>query len=314
MPVDFKKLLKGAKASWQETAKTAKTNSFADIPDGVYIARLTGAELAEANGKANIIWTYIIVDGDYVGNSKKEWFSLEGERSFEFLANRFTSLSLYPEDLDIGQLDVILEEIAKENILLQIKLSTRNDWQNVRVQKTLEDTGEYGGGVVGESEEKSAKTSAAAPPAKGKTPAEPAPPAAPEPSVTGADDSTIVVGTTVSFSKKGVTLVGEVTGLDVEENEVDINVDGTEYAAVASAKVSTYSEPALEPETESTGTGEAAVGSSVRFSTKEGKKRVGRITEINEEKETVSVKVGIKTHILPADDETLELLSSAVDG
>lgn len=240
--MDITKFLATAqkKGTWATAAtKAAEGGSFDEIPDGRYVAVLSGAELGESkgSGRAQIVFSYTISEGDKEGEIKRDYFGLEGEDSLVWLARLFTTFGIDPDNVDLTELEATLDDLAEKGIACQLQLKTKNDYQGVRVLKILDDyeppepqedpfKDEPAPAAAAKPKVTPAKPAAVAPAAPAAKPkVKPAPEPEPEPEPTADEDGEVAelqVGMKVSFDKDGKNLTGTVKEID----------DATEIAKV----------------------------------------------------------------------------------
>jgi hypothetical protein len=175
MDQKLKNKLKKAQNNW-EGARTRANEStgFTEVPDGRYLAHLTGAQIGESksSGRLQIQWTWTIADGEFEGDTKLDFDGLETEDNLVFLGRKLARFS-YELPEDITAISDILDELIEKRPLARIRLKTRGEFQNVYVDKLMrsvdgdedtDDSNDVGsdddvedadGGVVEEPEEES---------------------------------------------------------------------------------------------------------------------------------------------------------------
>ncbi len=275
------RFLEANKSKWTETAaKVGEGNdsNYEELPDGLYIAMLSSATLGEskASSKLQITWVYVIMLGDYEGETKREYMGMETEKALRNLARRMKFLGYDPREYDItedGVLEDWLAEVSEQEFLAKIRLKTNGDFQNVYCEQLLDGTGNE---TVAEHNARVAQQAkAAAPPAKPEKPAKPEPPKKPEPPVSNG----------AAPKAAGKT------------------------APAPPPKPAPAPEPAAEEEDEEEGE-DLEVGMTVAFE-KDGKELQGKVISIDDATESAVVKVGLKRHTVSFDD--MELIGDTVE-
>jgi hypothetical protein len=249
----MERFLAANKDKWTETAEKLRDNptAFDNLPDGVYIALLSSAQLTESKaGNLMIIFAYTILEGDYEGETVREFQMLSFEDSVKRLARRMVDLGYDPTALDItneGVLEAWLEEVAESefNCKIRLKMARDGQRQNVYLEKLL-DEGDSAPAAPAraaappvEPPKRAPKPEAAPPapsaekPPKPPKPA-PAPPAAPEPEPPAdgdvdEGDVDLTVGMKVSFEQDGATKTGVVKSIDEEGGTAAVKVGLRSY-------------------------------------------------------------------------------------
>ena len=140
MDQKLKNKLKKAQGDWKNArSKANETVGFAEVPDGRYLAHLTGATIGESksSGRLQIQWTWTIVDGEHEGDTKLDFDGLETEDNLVFLGRKLARFS-YELPEDITEIADILDELIEKRPLSRIRLKTRGEFQNVYVDKIMQ--------------------------------------------------------------------------------------------------------------------------------------------------------------------------------
>lgn len=186
---DLSKFLANAAKNWDDTVETAKSSGFEDPPDGQYIVKMSGAEVAMSKqDKAMVKWSFTILEGDLAGKTKYDFMSLEGKLELQPLAWRLQSLGIRLEDVDVANLQDELNELVEQAPAMRITLQTKGEFQNLKITRLL-----------------------------------------PNYEIPDDDDEEAVelqVGMQVTFKEGRKNLTGEVSEIDVEEGEATVDVDG----------------------------------------------------------------------------------------
>ena len=140
MDQKLKNKLKKAQGDWKNArSKANETVGFAEVPDGRYLAHLTGATIGESksSGRLQIQWTWTIVDGEHEGDTNLDFDGLETEDNLVFLGRKLARFS-YELPEDITEIADILDELIEKRPLSRIRLKTRGEFQNVYVDKIMQ--------------------------------------------------------------------------------------------------------------------------------------------------------------------------------
>lgn len=138
--MDLKKILKKASGNWAAAKKRVGEDTsvgFVEIPDGRYTARLMSAKIGEsANGRAQVLFGWVIEDGEFEKKSKTDFQGIESEENLFYLGKTLERLGYEAPD-DIMELPGILKDIERTKPLGVIRLRTKpgSDFQNVYIQK-----------------------------------------------------------------------------------------------------------------------------------------------------------------------------------
>lgn len=140
--IDFSKKLKTMGSLWKKAAKASKTSpagSMDNIPDGTYVAVITGAVIEESQSsqRLQVKWTMVITDGEMRGEILTDYNGLNSEEALTWFARRLLQLGYEAEELDLTELPELLESIVGDGVKLRVKLSTKGDYRNIRIQKVL---------------------------------------------------------------------------------------------------------------------------------------------------------------------------------
>lgn len=281
--VNFKARLKALSKNWAaavvEGAEAAK-QGFATVPDGRYIARLTGYVLGEsADGWPHLRSEWTVVKGDEAGSMTTRRDGLDRDESLPFLARYLMSLGVENlGELDITELDTIMDGLVAERPAARIRLITKTsdkgEFQNLYVDKLID---------LDPSED---ETAPAADPDAAPSDAEPEP----EPDAE-VEPPMFEVGDEVQDEDGKTVTIVKIKGDDVTVKDEDgdkVLVDISTLSALV----------------HDAGDGEAYVptlGDKVRFEYEE-KPYTGKAIKVDVKKETVQVKPATKIKGLDADD------------
>lgn len=125
----------------QEAA--AGGGEFSNPPDGSHIFQLQEAEITESqSGRMQIKWIWTIVESvfeEWVGKKKYDYDGLDHEKSFYFLGIKMKKFGIDPAGLRLDKLQDTLDILADKHPYVKAKLTTKNDFQNMRLTEVLED-------------------------------------------------------------------------------------------------------------------------------------------------------------------------------
>jgi hypothetical protein len=138
---DFKKKLAAAGSSWKNAKKRVSENrgsTFVDYDDGKYIAKLTKAELteSESSGRLQVDFSWRFEEEPYEGKIKHAYQGIETEDNMYYLGRDLERLGYELPD-DLNDLPETLEAITAEGIIARIALKSKGDFQNVYIQKLI---------------------------------------------------------------------------------------------------------------------------------------------------------------------------------
>lgn len=298
---EFNKILAGLDKTWEKAKKRiGEVGNFAEIPDGKYFVQVVGAEIgtSQNSGRPQVHFEFAITEGEFQGQIKHSYNGLDTEDNLMYFGKDLTRMGYEAEKLTAKELPKILEDMVKRKLKLKIQLRTKNEYQNVYIQKLLDEEG--GDAAPAEAAE--------------ETPAEEA--------EVEAEPETLEVkqGVEVKFTYKGkertstVLNVNEKGGLVVADGmKVRFPIDRLEVVPPAEpepeaeeeAEVEAEAEP--EPEEEAPAEDETEValakGMKVEFTFKK-KKYQSVIQALDEKKGTVKVKAD-KTVVWVGADEVV---------
>jgi FKBP-type peptidyl-prolyl cis-trans isomerase len=157
----YNRRLKNMGKLWKRAKKNEPSlpGGRSSIPDGTYIAQLTGAEIRESsNGNLGVSWEWTIVEeGEQTGSTSFQWTGIAEEEQLVWFIRHLRRLGVDTDAIDIAdleQLQALLDEILGQKITarLRLKLNAKTDFQDVRIVK-LVDSDEAAGGDDDEKEE-----------------------------------------------------------------------------------------------------------------------------------------------------------------
>lgn len=136
--MSFDKKLAKAKKLWN-TAKSKKPDFDNVITDGIYVGKLTRAELGESQskGRLQVAWRVVVASGEYKGENINWWSGLETENNVMYFQRDLVRLGKeVPEDPT--DLEDVLKELTKEKPTIRVQVKTNGEFQNVRILKLVE--------------------------------------------------------------------------------------------------------------------------------------------------------------------------------
>ena len=135
----FKNKLSSAKKLFKKAKKSASEGYDNNVEDGRYKAQLTGAEgpvEAKTSGRLQAVMKYQILDGEFKGETIFSFPNLENEIGLSILIKQIDKLGYEVEDFD--DIEGALEAIDKDSPNVKIKVSTKNDFQNISILDVLD--------------------------------------------------------------------------------------------------------------------------------------------------------------------------------
>lgn len=136
----LKNKLAMAKKLFKKAKESAKEGGYGNnIEDGRYKAKITGAEgplEAQTSGRLQAVLSYKILDGEFKGESIKSFPNLENEVGLSILIRDLNKLGYEVEDFD--DIEQALEELNEEAPNVRITVKTKNEFQNVSIDKLLD--------------------------------------------------------------------------------------------------------------------------------------------------------------------------------
>jgi len=146
MNAAWQKKLKGVQKHWKGAHKESKElGGFTQLDDGNYVGRLTDMKIDESSsGNLHLITELTVVKGENTGETVRKFDSLEREEGLPYLIRYLESLGAENiEDLDLANdLPALCKEFKKTSPYVRFKLRTKDEFQNVFIQKLLDDVEE----------------------------------------------------------------------------------------------------------------------------------------------------------------------------
>ena len=143
-PKSFERTKSNISKLWSKAKETVKEKPlFSEIPDGTYIAVLTNAEIRESDRgwlHTAFEWT-VVQDCEQAGETVFARSGLDREQSLEFLIQDLIRLGVEVDDVeinDIWDLEDVLRELAKARPAARIRLKTKDEYQNVYINKLVD--------------------------------------------------------------------------------------------------------------------------------------------------------------------------------
>lgn len=125
---------------WNQAQEDAKGPLFTTLEDGRYIAKLVGTDIGESqsSGRLQVTWIWEIVEGEYTGEQVRDYDGLENEQNLVYLLRKLAILGYDIDQVNVGDLEEVLEELVAAKPLCRIRLRTRGDFQNVYIDQMIE--------------------------------------------------------------------------------------------------------------------------------------------------------------------------------
>lgn len=136
-PVNVEEELQELEGAWDEAED--KGDSFGDIPDDRYQAKVTGARIgkSKSSNRIQIAWEFTIISGEYKNRKKWAYDGLETKENLDYVKTRLARLKVkIPKKISDGGLAEALE--ACIGLTCEIQVKTRGDFQNVYVNKLID--------------------------------------------------------------------------------------------------------------------------------------------------------------------------------
>ena len=230
MKEKFEKLKKGElKSAWKTAHETKdEFSGFATYEDGRYFAALTDASRGEskASGRDQVVFEFTFLDGDYKGKTVRDFNGLDRAESIPFLIRKIESMGFEaPEDPD--DLEDLLKKMVKAHPKFRIILKTKGEYQNLYIDKLLEE---------GEAPELEGGDPAHEKVSKEKPAPKPEAPAATEAATEG-DDLAVGMKVKCLDDENKEIGVGEVKSIDEDTTEVVVKLDTGKSIIVLAEKL-----------------------------------------------------------------------------
>ena len=133
------------KKGFKEQQEKAKEGGF-DYEDGVYFAQLVGLEFAEAkqSGRPQLEWTWLFLEGDNKGKKTMDFDGLDREDALVWVMRKLSQLGYAIDELQSPEeLVDLVDEIVEEKICAKIRLKTKGEYQNLLIDRVVENSEEY---------------------------------------------------------------------------------------------------------------------------------------------------------------------------
>jgi hypothetical protein len=153
------KELAALEGEWKkQSAKAKAEGGLRRVPDTKYIARLHEASVENPGSGLRLRMVFVILEGDYTGETLTKTDGLTGDKSLEYLCRTLARLGYDPDEVtSIRQLPGICAELTKEKPVCNVQTRTgANDFQNVYVNSVIEEYDEDSGSGAVEGEEEAA--------------------------------------------------------------------------------------------------------------------------------------------------------------
>jgi hypothetical protein len=127
---EISKKLRALQSEW----RSSEPMTFSTIKDGDYVAKIVSMEIAESkNGRMQVVTTFKVADGKMKGKEVKKFDGLASAQNMGFFKG-FCQVIGFEIPEDIEDLTEALEEFVSDfDSLVNIKATTRDEFQNIRV-------------------------------------------------------------------------------------------------------------------------------------------------------------------------------------
>lgn len=139
--VNLKDFLKKAN-KFRETVASNASKGFEEFEDGSYVARATKLEIAPSSaGNMQAVTSWKFLEGEYRGKTKKAFQRLVNEDGWTYFLRDLRAMGFDIAQIDDFEADIpnIMKEVEKEKPVCRIKLVTNGDFQNVRINRLLDE-------------------------------------------------------------------------------------------------------------------------------------------------------------------------------
>lgn len=225
----------------KERKRADELGGFAEIPDGKYLAKVSGCEIKNSNaGEMHMVFMFEILesaeDESLVGAKASKWCNVEKEDGPAYLIRDLRRFGIELDDLE--QLPEVAKILDDQKPEVKISLKTGNSGQFTYIDQVISeiDAGDHAssGEEDGGEEEESAEDETG--------------------EEEGSEDVDLEVGTKVSFtSKKGEEILGEITAVDEKAGTVDIKAGTRAFKGITVDRLSIPEEESAEEEGEEEG-------------------------------------------------------------
>ncbi len=127
--------------AWKEGFATKDEFAGGEVyEDGRYKVALTAADRYEskASGRDQVMFEFTFLEGDYKGKTKRDYNGLDRAESVPFLIRKIEAMGFdAPEEAD--DLEPVLKKMVKARPQFVVQLKTKGDFQNVYIQKSLDE-------------------------------------------------------------------------------------------------------------------------------------------------------------------------------
>jgi hypothetical protein len=127
---EISKKLRALQSEW----RSAEPMTFSTIKDGDYVAKIVSMEIAESkNGRMQVVTTFKVADGKLKGKEVKKFDGLASAQNMGFFKGFCQVIGFeIPEDIE-DLSEALMEFVSDFNSLVNIKATTRDEFQNIRV-------------------------------------------------------------------------------------------------------------------------------------------------------------------------------------
>lgn len=215
----------------KEKKRADELGGFAEIPDGKYLAKVSGCEIKNSNaGEMHLVFQFKIMesaeDESLVGAKASKWCNIEKEDGGAYLIRDLRRFGIELEDLT--QLPEVAKMLDEQKPEVKISLKTGNSGQFTYIDTVISeiDAGEHAASEEAEDEDDSSDES------DDESDDD-------EGEEEGEEGIALEVGTKVKFTtKKGEDVDGEIVTMDEKAGTVDIKAGTKSFKGIAVDRLS----------------------------------------------------------------------------
>lgn len=125
-------------SQFQQSYKNTEVNTFDEIPDGEYIARVERVELKESqSGRPMMEWEFVIHEGPYKGRHEWKYNILDDPERIGWLKQDLFRVGLELEDITLLEesLSALLDRLLKIEIVTKSK--NGKTYRNLYIKKWI---------------------------------------------------------------------------------------------------------------------------------------------------------------------------------
>jgi hypothetical protein len=121
--------------------RAMEEGGITDYDDGIYIFVFNGFEFSKskASNRPQLALEWKFAEGEYEGKTTRRFYGLETQDNMFWLNNDLMKLGYEPPE-DPAGLMTVCRELMESKPKIKAALGTRNDFQNMRIKKVLEES------------------------------------------------------------------------------------------------------------------------------------------------------------------------------